>query len=71
MGRAEKTLLGSAFGLISVRSKWANRQIDKWKLLNAKAKAGATLTTTEQTDLDNLKEQMSLAFDPIRELETP
>lgn len=71
LGRAEKTLLGSAFGLKSVRSQWANRQIERWRELNAKAKAGATLTKTEQKDFELLKGQMSLAFESVRELETP
>jgi len=71
LGRAEKTLLGSAFGLKSVRSQWANRQIERWKELNAKSKAGAPLSKTEQKDLEKLKGQMSLVFEPINELETP
>lgn len=63
LGRAEKTLLGAAFGLQTVRSSWANQQIERWKRLNAKAKSAAGLTTPEKKDLNELKRQMDLAFD--------
>jgi hypothetical protein len=65
LGRAEKTLLGVAFGLRNVRSKWANTQIEKWKRLNAKAKAGAKLNSGEAGEFKVLKKQMEIAFDPI------
>lgn len=71
MGRAEKTLLGAAFGLKSVRSRWANLQIERWKQLNAKAKAGAPLDMKEKRDLDQVGKQLRLAFEPVQELETP
>lgn len=61
--RAEKTLLGTAFGLKTTRSRWAQERIEKWKLLNAKAKSGAKLSTTEQTELAILKDQMVMAFE--------
>jgi hypothetical protein len=67
LGRAEKTLLGVAFGLKTVRSRWANGQIEKWKRLNSKAKSGAILTGAEQQELAGLKEQMEIAFDPAPE----
>lgn len=60
--RAEKTLLGSAFGLKTTRSKWAIDQIERWKRLNAKARAGARLSAQEQADLTELKAQMEVAF---------
>jgi hypothetical protein len=63
IGRAEKTLLGVAFGLKSVRSSWANTQIAKWELLNAKKRAGATLDPPEVTQLALLKDLMTIAFD--------
>ena len=63
LGRAEKTLLGTAFGLDSSRSSWANKRIETWKRLNAKAKAGVALTATENKDLKKLKEQMEIAFE--------
>jgi hypothetical protein len=60
--RAEKTLLGSAFGLKTTRSKWAMDRIAKWKRLDAKARAGATLSAQERSDLVKLKAQMEVAF---------
>lgn len=63
LSKAEKTLLGSAFGLHSTRSKWANDRIAKWKLLNAKAKSGASLNSAEQVELHSLKSQMDIVFE--------
>jgi predicted ATPase len=62
--RAEKTLLGSAFGLHSTRSKWAVDQIAKWQLLSAKEKSGATLSASENDDYRALTEQMKIVFEP-------
>jgi energy-coupling factor transporter ATP-binding protein EcfA2 len=67
LGRAEKTLLGVAFGLKTVRSRWANSQIERWKRLNAKAKSGTPLSGAEANELTGLKEQMEIAFDPTTE----
>lgn len=61
--RAEKTLLGTAFGLKTTRSKWANDRIAEWKKLNAKAKSGVHLSPSEQVDLGKLQDQMHIAFD--------
>lgn len=47
MGRAEKTLLGSAFGLSTSRTAWANQQIREWQKLDAKMRAKQKLTPTE------------------------
>ncbi len=63
LGRAEKTLLGAAFGLSSVRSHWAVQQIDRWKALNAKKKA-QPLSKNEKKEHAELKRQMELAFEP-------
>jgi len=63
LGRAEKTLLGVAFGLKTVRSRWALNQIDKWKRLNAKSMARVTLDASEEKELGELKQQMNIAFD--------
>ena len=62
--RAEKTLLGAAFGLKSARSKWANDRIEAWKLLNAKKKAGVNLSGAEEKEFIHLHEQMAIAFEP-------
>jgi hypothetical protein len=71
LGRAEKTLLGVAFGLKSVRSRWANAQIGKYKRLNAKAKSGASLSGDEATELKGLEKQMEIAFEPVLSDSTP
>lgn len=63
LGKAEKTLLGTAFGLKTVRSLWANQQIERWKRLNAKSKAGASLTRVEHKEYEKLRQQMALAFE--------
>ncbi len=63
LGKAEKTLLGTAFGLKSVRSHWANQQIERWKRLNAKNKAGAPLSRVENKEYERLRRQMALAFE--------
>jgi hypothetical protein len=70
-GRAEKTLLGVAFGLKSTRSRWANQQIEHWKRLNAKKQAGAPLTPLEKSEYQDLHKQMMLALEPVGELEAP
>jgi len=61
-GSAHKTVLGIAFGLDNTRSRWANKQIDRWKLLEAKEKAGA-LAGTEKKEYGKLAEQMQIVFD--------
>lgn len=64
LGCAEKTLLGAAFGLKSVRSAWAVQQIERWKKLNAKKRANVPLTNSEKKRHSELKKQMELAFEP-------
>jgi len=68
-GRAEKTLLGSAFGLSSTRSAWANEQIERWRRLSAKKLAVGALPAGEEKELVALKGQMDLALAPVHELE--
>ncbi|WFR81064.1 AAA family ATPase [Janthinobacterium rivuli] len=68
-GRAEKTLLGTAFGLDSTRSSWANQQIERWKKLTSKKKATGTLPQSEEIELTNLKSQLEIALEPTPELE--
>jgi len=63
LGMAEKTLLGDAFGLRSTRSAWALEQIERWKRLDARKKAGVRLVESEQRELRRLSEQMRLAFE--------
>jgi hypothetical protein len=57
LGRAEKTLLGVAFGLRTVRSRWANSRIEQWKILNAKERAGRVphpLRTLQRVGISDL-----------------
>jgi hypothetical protein len=63
LGRSEKTLLGVAFGLKTVRSRWANTQIEKWKRLNAKRRSDAGLNAPENEQFILLKQQMDVAFE--------
>ena len=66
-GRAEKTLLGSAFGLKSTRSRWAVQQIERWQLLDAKKHAGARLTGDESRQHRQLATQLEFALEPLKE----
>jgi hypothetical protein len=63
LGRAEKTLLGVAFGLRTSRSAWAISQIAKWKRLNAKKQAGVALTQPELVEFECLHNQMDITFE--------
>lgn len=65
-GGATKILLGEAFGLKSTRSRWANRQIERWQTLNAKKQA-ASLTAAEGKEHSRLQKQMQLGLEPISE----
>lgn len=67
-GRAEKTLLGVAFGLRTTRSKWANLQVARWKKLDAKKRSGGSLKKDEAAEYKKLKKQMEFALDPMPEL---
>jgi predicted ATPase len=60
---AQRTLLGSAFGVPSTRSRWADRQIRHFQTLDAKAKAGAHLTPTENNERTSLEKQLELIFE--------
>lgn len=63
LGRAEKVLLGEAFGLKRTWSLQADKLVRKWELLAAKKKAHGTLTASEQNDFQKLTEQMQIVFD--------
>jgi hypothetical protein len=63
LGRAEKALLGVAFGLKESRSQWALTQIHKWQELNAKRRANVQLSADEEQELQELGAQMPLAFE--------
>jgi predicted ATPase len=67
-GKAEKTLLGTAFGLDSTRSNWANQQIERWRKLSAKKSAIGNLVASEEAELNTLKGQLEIALEPTSEL---
>lgn len=67
-GRAEKTLLGVAFGLHSSRSHWADRRIREWMRLNAKRKEGKPLRPEEDRRWSELRENLRTHLDPPVEL---
>ncbi|MCX6904067.1 MAG: AAA family ATPase [Verrucomicrobia bacterium] len=71
LGKAEKVLLGEAFGLQSTRSQWALQRIRHWQELNAKKQAGVSFTTPEAKEYQNLELQMELAFEDNPELLHP
>ena len=66
LGRAERTLVGSTFGLRHSRSTWAVEQIERWKLLDAKRRAGVDLLGPEMREFHRLEEQMRVAFEDER-----
>lgn len=63
MGRAEKTLLGTAFGLKATRTDWALKKIKDWELLDAKKKAGVRLSATERNTYENDLSYLKSAYD--------
>jgi hypothetical protein len=63
LGRAEKVLLGEAFGLKRTWSVQADRLVRRWEELTAKREARGTLLPQEQQDYDRLTTQMKLVFD--------
>jgi hypothetical protein len=67
-GKAEKTLLGVAFGLRTTRSKWANQRVEHWKRLDAKKRAGQTLRGADASEYKELKTQLDFALEPVSEL---
>ncbi|HKP02543.1 MAG TPA: AAA family ATPase [Chthoniobacterales bacterium] len=68
LGKAEKGLLGESFGLDQTRGKWAVGQIAKYRLLDAKKRAGA-LNPVETDQYRELEHQMSIAFEDKPSLE--
>lgn len=66
LGRAEKTLLGAAFGLKNTRSQWANERIREWRAewqrLDAKRRAQGHLSAQEESRYQDLRAQMEIVF---------
>ena len=63
LGKAEKVLLGEAFGLQSTRSQWAMQRIGHWQEMNAKKQAGVPFTAPETKEYRSLETQMEMAFE--------
>lgn len=63
LGRAEKVLLGQAFGLRHTWSERANQLVKRWKHLTAQRHSGKPLPEEEQKELDQLSDQMEIIFD--------
>lgn len=63
LGRAEKVLLGTAFGLNSTRGKWADARIRRFRDLDAKRRSPVGLNADEQTEYGELHKQMELAYE--------
>ena len=68
-GTAHKTVLGVAFGLKSTRTQWAAQQLKRWQELNAKKKAGASLSSMENKDFRKLHKQLEMALDGAPSIE--
>jgi predicted ATP-binding protein involved in virulence len=62
MGRAGKTLLGSAFGLKTTRSSWALAQMERWQELNSKSRA-MMLAPDENREHETLRNLLQKSFD--------
>lgn len=63
LGRAEKTLLGAAFGLSTSRTSWANEQIREWQKLDAKQRAHQKLTPAEAKKYSHIQKFMEFDAD--------
>ncbi len=63
LGRADKVLLGAAFGLKQTWSIRAERLVDRWAVLAALSQTGNALTAGENAELQELREQVELVFD--------
>ena len=61
MGKAEKTLLGTAFGLQTTRTLQAQQRIARWQELDSKKRA-VSLSTGERREYSSLKKDMEIVF---------
>ncbi len=61
MGKAEKTLLGTAFGLQTTRTLQAQQRIARWQELDSKKRA-VSLSTGERKEYSSLKKDMEIVF---------
>jgi len=63
LGRAEKTLLGEAFGLKRTWSARAEKLVQTWERLNALKEVEGKLAPRDEATLSRLNEQMQIIFD--------
>lgn len=63
LGRAEKVLLGEAFGLKQTWSRQAETIVARWQTLTAKRHSSVGLSIKEQTELGKLTKQVEIVFD--------
>ncbi len=62
LGKAEKVLLGEAFGLKATWSQRSQRLIEQWQSLNARKHSGAALSEKDEKKYAQLSVQMKLVF---------
>ncbi len=62
LGRAEKVLLGGAFGLKRAWGERAVRLIERWKYLTAIKEAKGELASKDQQEFEQLSQQMEFVF---------
>lgn len=63
LGRAEKVLLGDAFGLKQTWGRQAEKLVQRWETLAARRNADGNLPSSEQSEFDQLAKQMEIVFD--------
>jgi hypothetical protein len=67
LGRAEKVLLGEAFGLKRTWSVRTEKLVQDWEKLSAKKEAVGVLPQEEKKALDELTDQMKFVFEDGQE----
>jgi hypothetical protein len=67
LGRAEKVLLGQAFGLKHTWSERADRLVQRWETLASQRNALGTLPKEQQNEFEELTRQVEMIFDDVPE----
>jgi predicted ATPase len=65
LGRAEKVLLGQAFGLKHTWSERADRLVQRWEALASRRNARGALPKAEQSEFEELSRQVEMIFDDV------
>ena len=63
LGRAEKVLLGAAFGLKRTWSLQADKLVRRWEALTAEREAKGGLSAKDRQEYEVLSDQMKLVFE--------